>query len=887
MRTPRSLLPLIAILVFAMPLGAATFVVPPDDVMVKKAPAIVTGTVTGSHSRFNEVGDIETVINIAVDEVLKGALPQQHVQLVEWGGHIGNKWSWVSGAPTYASGKRYLVFLATNGRGEWTTMDLTLGRFEFIESKGRQMLLRDDSEISGWDMEGNPPMEVPRYADRFLGFVRDTVRGEASRSDYFIQESGGPIGGDEGVSEGRSSIAPNFVGYDFVDASTVGAESWTDDPNSNVSYSISGSAATGDTLNTSDGQHRIIEEDPHGNIGGSFGGSGTVATAFSSGSCCHSYGTPSKSYLAITESDVVTQDGVKTSSFTQEKFRTTLVHEIGHTLGFRHSNRDETNESGCGSLPCSTTAIMNSSVVTGLDGQLTSWDQDAVEATYNDGDASLYTSKFCTDYPTCSTFTAETARRSSTSVAWRLAALDSGPCGGPTINTHPSNKTIGGGQSETLSVSATASSGSLSYQWYTGTSGNTSSPVGGATSSSVIVSPSSTTSYWVAVTDTCAEDGANPKDSNAATVTVNCNPTDVGTVSNKTASVGGSANLSVSSSQGSTFEWYDVTATGVNTDESSLEQTGTSKSFNTGTLGAAGVYKYWVKVKTDCGFTRSNVATVTVSSGCTDATIVTEPADVQIASGASTILTVVATGTAPLHYEWHKGTKSSSTIVGTDSSTYNTGALTSDATYWVRVENDCGDDTSGLIDVDVVSCNLPAIASITSDTTVASGLTVNLFVTGTNITSVTWYRGLVGDESQSVGSGLSITSPVLTETSTFWAKATNSCGSVNSSLVTITVQTACTAPVISIEPLSQKVVKNTVINLSVIASGTGPLAYQWYEGVATTDTTKPVGNGTALFTSSPLAKSTKFWVRVTNACGFDDSANATITVPVKRRAVRR
>jgi hypothetical protein len=56
------------------------------------------------------------------------------------------------------------------------------------------------------------------------------------------------------------------------------------------------------------------------------------------------------------------------------------------------------------------------------------------------------------------------------------------------------------GQTSTLTV-APAVSGTFTYQWYQGSSGNTSNPIAGATSATYTTPPlSSTTSYWVEVT---------------------------------------------------------------------------------------------------------------------------------------------------------------------------------------------------------------------------------------------------------------------------------------------------------------------------------------------------------------------------------------------------
>lgn len=71
---------------------------------------------------------------------------------------------------------------------------------------------------------------------------------------------------------------------------------------------------------------------------------------------------------------------------------------------------------------------------------------------------------------------------------------------GPTINTQPTNQHIYAGQSASFSVSATAASGSLTYQWY-----KNGGSISGATSSSLTISPNfpndQTALYYCIVTD--------------------------------------------------------------------------------------------------------------------------------------------------------------------------------------------------------------------------------------------------------------------------------------------------------------------------------------------------------------------------------------------------
>ncbi len=71
----------------------------------------------------------------------------------------------------------------------------------------------------------------------------------------------------------------------------------------------------------------------------------------------------------------------------------------------------------------------------------------------------------------------------------------------PVITAHPQSQTVMSGSNATLFVYA-AGSAPLGYQWYQGASGDTSTPIGGATSSTYITPALvALTSYWVRVTN--------------------------------------------------------------------------------------------------------------------------------------------------------------------------------------------------------------------------------------------------------------------------------------------------------------------------------------------------------------------------------------------------
>ncbi|MBC8126395.1 MAG: hypothetical protein H8M99_04510, partial [Gloeobacteraceae cyanobacterium ES-bin-144] len=85
--------------------------------------------------------------------------------------------------------------------------------------------------------------------------------------------------------------------------------------------------------------------------------------------------------------------------------------------------------------------------------------------------------------------------------------------------------------------------------------------------------------------------------------------------------------------------------------------------------------------------------TLTVGSAITPPTVTTHPQPVTINSGATTALTVAASGTSPT-FQWYAGpVGNTSTPVGTGT-TLNTPTLTTNATYWARATNTAGTSDS-------------------------------------------------------------------------------------------------------------------------------------------------------------------------------------------------
>jgi predicted extracellular nuclease len=89
--------------------------------------------------------------------------------------------------------------------------------------------------------------------------------------------------------------------------------------------------------------------------------------------------------------------------------------------------------------------------------------------------------------------------------------------------------------------------------------------------------------------------------------------------------------------------------------------------------------------------------------------------------------------------------------------------------------------------------------------------------------------------------------------------------------------TGVVAPAVTVQPADATVSPGGTATLSVTATGTGPLGYQWYQGTAG-DTANPVAGTDASFTTPTLTATTAYWVRVTGPGGQVDSRTATVTV---------
>jgi hypothetical protein len=157
-----------------------------------------------------------------------------------------------------------------------------------------------------------------------------------------------------------------------------------------------------------------------------------------------------------------------------------------------------------------------------------------------------------------------------------------------------------------------------------------------------------------------------------------------------------------------------------------------------------------------------------------------------------------------------------------------------------------------------------------------SAATLQVAASGQGIIDYQWYQGAAGNIAMPVGTNAaSFTTPTLTQTTSYWVRVSNSEGSVDSNIATVTVGSPPSPPTITTHPPSTSIAYNSTATLQVAASGQGTLSYQWYQGSAG-NTATPVGTNAASFTTPALTQTTSYWVRVSNAAGSVDSNIATV-----------
>ncbi len=437
----------------------------------------------------------------------------------------------------------------------------------------------------------------------------------------------------------------------------------------------------------------------------------------------------------------------------------------------------------------------------------------------------------------------------------------------PSITTEPASETVIVGQTATFSVAATGTA-PFTYQWK-----KSGTAISGATSSSY-TTPATTSAdngaqFTVVVTNT-----AGSATSTAATLTVSAAAV-APTVTTQPVS------QTVTAGQTATFS---VVATGTAPLSYQWKKSGTSisgamaSSYTTpATTTADSGSQFTVVVTNTAGSATSNAATLTVNAAAVAPTITTQPANKTVTVGQTATFSVVATGTAPLTYQWKKG---GTAISGATASSYTTPATTSadnGSQFTVVVTNSVGSATSNAATLTVNAASVaPTITTQPANKTVTVGQTATFSVVATGTAPLT-YQWKKGGTAISGATASSYTTPATTSAdngSQFTVVITNSVGSATSNAATLTVNPV-TPPSIP-TGLTATATSSSTISLNWNASTGSVSGYYVYRGgtqVGTSTVTSYTDTG--LTASTAYTYTVAAYDSVGDVSGQSASASAT------------
>jgi alpha-tubulin suppressor-like RCC1 family protein len=266
--------------------------------------------------------------------------------------------------------------------------------------------------------------------------------------------------------------------------------------------------------------------------------------------------------------------------------------------------------------------------------------------------------------------------------------------------------------------------------------------------------------------------------------------------------------------------------------------------------------------------------------------ITTPPRSQTVLLGSRLELTVAASSATPLTYQW---LRNGTTLTGATGATYAVAATVAATAgdYTVRVTNRDGSTLSPVARVELATA--PSITAAPASGAPAAGANFSLTVTagGTPPLSYQWRRNGI-DLPGETAARLDLPAFSEAQTGRYAVTVSSPWGRVTSTEATVQVgqpptltraPSTLTAPNISAAGLASA-------SFSVTASGTGPLAYQWFRDGA------PITGGTAAtltYNAVSTIYAANFWVEVANTAGTARSSPVKLNIgqasllPVIRR----
>lgn len=273
-------------------------------------------------------------------------------------------------------------------------------------------------------------------------------------------------------------------------------------------------------------------------------------------------------------------------------------------------------------------------------------------------------------------------------------------------------------------------------------------------------------------------------------------------------------------------------------------------------------------------------ATVTVKKSCNSAGLSFPKAEYTVELGSSfTAPELTQTTTATATYE---SSKTGVATVDAEGAITLVGEGTTTITASTPAEGDyCAGEASYQLTVTLPACQTPTINTHPADNTYCAGaeiieLSVVASVSDGGTLSYQWKKGdedISGAKSATyTPTGAGTYSCVVTNNRDGYTSASTTS---DEAVITINAATAIT----TIQPTEQTVVSGNPATLTVVASGSGTLTYQWYTCESDGSNPQPISGATeATYAVTPNALGTTYYkVEVTGTCGTATSDVVSIT----------